>query len=81
VTSERQRAANRANAAKSAGPGAKAGKSAARLNARLHGLATAVESEPGADAAIERPARAMPEEPGRPDLIAFARRRAMAETG
>jgi hypothetical protein len=50
VTSKRQRAANRANSAKSTGPRSKAGKSAASLNARLHCLAAAVQSEPGADA-------------------------------
>jgi uncharacterized protein YhdP len=79
VTSDRQRAANRANAAKSTGPRTKAGKSAARVNARLHGLATAVQSEPGADAEIERLARAIAEEAARPDLIEFARRIAEAE--
>ena len=79
MTSDRQRAANRANAAKSTGPRTKAGKSAARVNARLHGLATAVQSEPGADAEIERLARAIAEEAARPDLIEFARRIAEAE--
>jgi hypothetical protein len=79
VTSDRQRAANRANSAKSTGPRTKAGKSAARLNARLHGLATAVQSEPGADAETEGLARAITDEAGRPDLIEFARRIAEAE--
>jgi len=79
VTSDHQRAANRANAAMSTGPRTKAGKSAARLNARRHGLATAVQSEPGADAEIERLARAIAEEAGRLDLIEFARRIAEAE--
>ena len=79
MTSDRQRAANRANSAKSTGPRTKAGKSAASLNARLHGLATAVQSEPGADAEIERMARAIADEAGRPDLIELARRIAEAE--
>jgi hypothetical protein len=79
VTSRRQRAANRANSAKSTGPRSEAGKAASRLNARLHGLATAVQSEPGADAEIERLASAIVDEAGRPDLIEFARRVAEAE--
>jgi hypothetical protein len=79
VTSDRQRAANRANSGMSTGPRTKAGKSVARLNARLHGIATAVQSEPGADAEIERLARAIADEAGRPDLIEFARRIAEAE--
>jgi hypothetical protein len=79
VTSKRQRAANRANSGKSTGPRSKAGKSAAKLNARLHGLATAVQSEPGADAEIESLARAISDEAGRRDLIEFARRIAEAE--
>jgi hypothetical protein len=49
------------------------------LNARLHGLATAVHSKPGADAEIERLARAIADEAGRPDMIEFARRIAEAE--
>lgn len=79
MTSDRQRAANRANSAKSTGPRSKAGKASSRLNARLHGLATAVRSEPGADAEIECMARAIVDEAGRPDLIEFARRVAEAE--
>jgi hypothetical protein len=49
------------------------------LNARLHDLATAVRSEPGADAEIERMASAIVDEAGRPDLIEFARQVAEAE--
>jgi hypothetical protein len=79
VTSKRQRAANRANSAKSTGPRTRAGKFKAKLNARRHGLATAVHSEPGADVEIERLARAVAEEAGRPDLIDIARRIAEAE--
>jgi hypothetical protein len=44
----RQRPANRANAAKSTGPRTKAGKAKASQNARWHGLAAALSSEPGA---------------------------------
>jgi hypothetical protein len=79
VTSRRQRVANRANSGKSTGPRTKAGKSASKLNARLHGLAAAVQSERGADAEIERLARAIADEAGRPDLIELARRIAEAE--
>ncbi len=79
MTSKRQRAANRANSARSTGPRSKAGKAASRLNARLHDLATAVRSEPGADAEIERMASAIVDEAGRPDLIEFARQVAEAE--
>jgi hypothetical protein len=42
MTTDRQRAANRANAAKSTGPRTPRGKWAMRLNARRHGLASAV---------------------------------------
>jgi hypothetical protein len=78
VTSKRQKATNRLNSAKSTGPRTRTGKAAARLNARLHGLASAVRGEPGADAEIERLAAAIANEAGRPDLIEFARR--IAET-
>jgi hypothetical protein len=79
VTSKRQRAANRANSAKSTGPRSKAGKSAAKLNALLHGLATAAPSEPGADAEIQHLARAIVDDAGRADLFELARRVAEAE--
>jgi hypothetical protein len=79
VTSKRQRAANRANSAKSTGPRTRAGKSKTKLNSRQHGLAMAVQSEPGADAEIERLARAIVDEARRPDLIELARRIAEAE--
>jgi hypothetical protein len=79
VTSKRQIAANRANSGKSTGPRTQAGKSAAKSNARLHGLATAVQSDPGADEEIERIARAITDEAGRSDLIEPARRIAEAE--
>ena len=79
VTSQRQRAANRANAAKSTGPRTKAGRAKASQNAWRHGLATALRSEPGVVEEIERIAHAIVVEAGRPDLIEYARRVAEAE--
>jgi hypothetical protein len=79
VTSERQRAANRANAVKSTGPRTKPGKAKASQNARWHGLATALRGEPGTVEEIERLAQVMVVEAGRPDLIDYARRVAEAE--
>ena len=79
MTSERQRAANRANAAKSTGPRTKHGKAKASQNARWHGLATALRGEPGAVVEIERLAQAIVGDAGRPDLIDYAQRVAEAE--
>jgi hypothetical protein len=79
VTSEKQRAANRANAAKSTGPRTKAGKAKTSQNALRHGLATALRCEPGAVEEIERVAEAIVVDAGRPDLIDYARRLAEAE--
>jgi hypothetical protein len=79
VTSERQRAANRANAAKSTGPRTMAGRANASQNAWRHGLATSLRSEPGVVEEIERIAHAVVVEAGRPDLIENARRVAEAE--
>ena len=79
MTSRRQCAANRRNAAKSSGPRSQAGKAIARLNARLHGLAAPARAEPGADQEIERLARAIVEEAGQAELLQFARNIAEAE--
>ena len=79
MTSQRQRAANRTNAAKSTGPRTKAGRAKASQNAWRHGLATALRSEPGVVEEIERIANAIVVEAGRPDLIEYARRVAEAE--
>jgi hypothetical protein len=79
VTSERQRAANRANAAKSTGPRTKTGKAKASQNARWHGLNAALGGEPGAVEEIEGLAQAIVVEAARPDLIDYARRVAEAE--
>jgi hypothetical protein len=79
VTSESQRVANRANAAKSTGPATEAGKAKASLNARRHGLAAALSGEPAAVEEIERLAQGIVAEAGRPDLIEYARRVGEAE--
>ena len=77
MTSSRQAYANRRNARRSTGPRTVAGKAAARLNARRHGLAVPLRSEPGADKDIERLADAIAG--ARTDLIDLARPIAEAE--
>jgi hypothetical protein len=79
MTSERQRAANRANAAKSTGPRTKAGKAKASQNARWHGLNVALSREPGAVDEVERLAQAIVVDAAQLDLIDYARRVAEAE--
>ncbi len=53
MASERQIAANRTNAKKSTGPRSKAGRQASRRNARRHGLAIAIETDPAFQDEIE----------------------------
>jgi hypothetical protein len=84
MTSTRQRNANRTNAKRSTGPRTEAGKAAARLNARRHGLATSLRLELGADEEIEQLVRAIAGDAGKQaesesDLVALARRIAEAE--
>jgi hypothetical protein len=79
MTTDRQRAANRANAAKSTGPRTKAGKAKASQNAVRHGLAAALSGAPRAVEEIERLTQAIIVEAGRQDLIEYARRIAEAE--
>ena len=79
MTTDRQHAANRANAAKSTGPRTKAGKAKASQNARWHGLAATLSGQPGAVQEIERLVEAVVVEAGRQDLIEYARRIAEAE--
>jgi hypothetical protein len=77
MTSSRQRNANRRNATRSTGPRTAAGKAAARLNARRHGLAAPLRSEPGIDHEIEHLAGAIAG--ARSDLMDLARPVAEAE--
>jgi hypothetical protein len=79
MTSARQRNANRANAKRSTGPRTEAGKAAARLNARRHGLAAPLRLEPGADEELEQLAAAIAGGEAGSDLMALARRIAEAE--
>ena len=57
MTSERQRAANRANAQKSTGPKTRAGKRRASQNAYRHGLSGFIERDAGRAAELEALAR------------------------
>src|SRR5580700_4890420 len=77
MTSFRQRDANRRNARRSTGPRTAFGKAAARLNARRHGLAVPLRSEPGVVDEIEHLAGAIAG--ARSDLMDLARPVAEAE--
>ncbi|SEC59393.1 hypothetical protein SAMN05444161_1439 [Rhizobiales bacterium GAS191] len=77
MTNSRQRNANRANATRSTGPRTALGKATASLNARRHGLAARLRSEPGVDDEIDRLARAIAG--ARSDLLDLARRIAEAD--
>jgi hypothetical protein len=59
MPSERQIAANRKNAKKSTGPRSKAGREASCRNARRHGLAIAIETDPAFQDDIEKLAKAL----------------------
>ena len=72
MTSERQRNANRANATRSSGPRTQAGKDAVRLNAQMHGLATSVRLEPGANEEIDTLARAIAGKNTEPEILSRA---------
>jgi len=77
MANQRQYAANRTNAKRSTGPRTVQGKAVSCLNARRHGLAAPLRSEPGMDEEIERLARAIAGE--RSDLMDLARRIAEAD--
>ncbi len=59
MASERQIAANRRNAKKSTGPRSQAGREASRRNARRHGLAIAIETDPAFRQDIEELAKTL----------------------
>jgi hypothetical protein len=79
MISDKQLRANRANAARSAGPRTANGKAALRLNARRHGLAAALRLDPGEEQEVDRLARAIMGEEVGDDLWELARRIAEAE--
>jgi hypothetical protein len=59
MPSDRQIAANRKNAKKSTGPRSEAGRQASRRNARRHGLAIAIGTDPAFHDDIEKLAKAL----------------------
>jgi len=76
MTSERKIAANRKNAKKSTGPRSEAGRAASRQNARRHGLATGIGSDPAFRDDIEILAKLLAG--GRENFGEFAREAAEA---
>jgi hypothetical protein len=79
MTTDRQFRANRANAIRSTGPKTAAGKTASRANARRHGIAASLRSEPAADKDIERLAHSIAGESATTELLELARKIAEAE--
>lgn len=78
MTSERKIAANRENAKKSTGPRSEVGRAVSRYNARRHGLATGVASDPAYCDDIEELARLLSPAGGGEELGEFAREAAEA---
>jgi hypothetical protein len=76
MTSERKIAANRKNAKKSTGPRSPAGRATSRQNARRHGLATGIGSDPALRDDIEILAKLLAG--GRENIGEFAREAAEA---
>ena len=76
MTSERKIAANRKNAKKSTGPRTEAGRATSRQNARRHGLATGIGSDPALRDDIEILAKLLAD--GRENIREFAREAAEA---
>jgi hypothetical protein len=79
MASERQIAANQKNAQKSTGPRSKPGREASRHNARRHGLAIAIETDPAFEDEIEKLAKALSLSGGRQTVDENAREAARAE--
>ena len=78
MTSKRKIAANRENARKSTGPRSAAGRAASRHNARRHGLATGIASDPALRHDIEALAKLLAQAGGRENIGEFAREAAEA---
>ena len=81
MTSERQRLANRANAAASSGPKSAAGKQRAARNALRHGLRTSIYADEGLAAEVETMARRIGGDALRPEFFDIARAVAEAQVG
>jgi hypothetical protein len=79
MPSDRPIAANRKNAKKSTGPRSEAGRKASRRNARRHGLAIAIETDPAFHDQIERLAKVLSPSGGMQNVDERARRAARAE--
>lgn len=78
MTSKRKIAANRKNAKKSTGPRSEAGRATSRHNARRHGLATGIGSDPALRDDIEKLAKLLAQAGGRENIGEFAREAAEA---
>jgi hypothetical protein len=79
MPSDRQIAANRNNAKKSTGPRSEAGREASRRNARRHGLAIAIRTDPAFQDDIEKLAKALSLSRGMQNVDERAREAAGAE--
>ena len=79
MPSERKIAANRNNAKKSTGPRSEAGRAVSRRNARRHGLATGIGSDPAFRDDIEKLAELLSEASGREKIGEVAREAAQAQ--
>jgi hypothetical protein len=79
MTSERKIAANRNNAKKSTGPRSEAGRAVSRRNARRHGLATGIGSDPAFRDDIDKLAKLLSEASGREKIGEVAREAAQAQ--
>jgi hypothetical protein len=79
MASDRQIAANRKNAKKSTGPRSDAGRAASRRNARRHGLASELATDPTFQDNIEKVARMLSLSSGMQNVDERAREAAGAE--
>lgn len=79
MTSDRQIAANRNNARKSTGPRSEAGREVSRRNARRHGLAIDIGTDPEFHDDIEKLAKVLSRPGGMQKVSELAREAAAAE--